>query len=324
MTIRQEKFEAERQKMLAQMGMDEEQVEVESEVESPIEFDSSGSEIIEVDDEFTEAAQALINEYDEDVDAYLENPEEYEEKERIQNRHHNAVARRLKNKGPVKVGHFKKYLDNFQMSWGGKGMWFPVLLVILPFSLYTAWEHNIVCGLVMFGYTYSIARVFAFSLSVSFIPWVLQNEMKKGPKYLVDIRKGWSKRIFSILSPMMNLIANFPIIFIAIFTIIWFGLAGYFFRVSIYQDLPFGPFIWLTIAGAHGLITWIVIYSISYGIYTWFAELTIGVSDHTIYNLRYLHSPCRVMIAKAKSKGIGFVSIDERIEAFFRDYEGAV
>jgi len=331
MKTREEKFEAERQKMLSQMGIENEVIEVEEEVEvengnEEIEFPKSDTSYHEPQDNWTDeqktvfasGKQAVMDAFEENMELLDSDPKEFDRR----GKEREDAARNFKEKGPIKLGTMQNTID----SLGGSIMWVPSLFVALPLGLICWKDSNFISGLVIFAFVWCIIRVQLFAVSLTILPWVQSEELAgKSIRYLVDIK---GSAPFGIMTLIMEVLANHALTIIVTTSIlINFILSIGFYGDPIsllYKDGFISALFFLSISGFMGTCIWFATYNIFWVFYHGISQSVLKKPNSGIqYRLRYLYSPDRTIISMHKNTK-GFPTNRDILKALSRDYNGAV
>ena len=159
MTTRQEQFDIDRKKMMAQMGADEESIETENDIEM------SDPNIGEVNpnwsDEQKEPSEAykkdLLDDFNESMEVNRRSPEEFRKREaKIQ-------QKKLWSEWVTKT------ILNFESI---------VMKIVTPFlilfGLVLWYQENLACGVVVFVASWFAIRVVLFAIALTIFPFIKQ------------------------------------------------------------------------------------------------------------------------------------------------------
>lgn len=317
MTTREEQFEIDRKKMMAQMGADEEAVETESVPKSSL---NDFPDVI-----MTPEAEAILDRFDRDIDEIMDDPAAFEEREKAREKDVKESKKAFESEGRVKLCPMVAFFGNYNDSGGGGiGMWLITIFAIFPLSIKVFLEGNLVSAAVVFAFAWVMARMLSYLLSFAVSEFIVKEELKNGPKFLIDTKE---PSAFNVMTPLMNIVANQKIIVIGIITIFTMFLMGLFFYGEAFscfhREGMKGFLIAATISLSVACMLWVIAYGVGWIIYSSIAEGLIKSGSGIQYRLRYLFSPSRVMISMRKSNN-QFVSLQERMDAMRRDYSGVV
>jgi len=330
MVTRQEQFELDRQKMLASIGQepDEPKINIEEpkETQSPASKDfeeqlESIKEGCESAEEYENRAVKAFEEHHEFENSIRDLPEEKQTRARkLRSNKRKRVKARRENHPHLICGFgvVTELLDDFQATFGGGILFkFYCIFVAFPVVAFYYLEKNWLQALIMVVFTVGVGR-FA-GMWLSFIAkGLVAVSTAMGPKYICDVREGTPalKLIVSLLNKGLWFATNTYI----------FVFVGVFVGIAI--NMQWASYNWLDayltsfgFAFFFAIFAWVGQSLFGFGVYSAMISVLMSGSHPTKYRLRYLCDSGRVMIPTRKVDG-SFVSKQERLRAFARDYTG--
>jgi len=230
MSTRQEKFEAERNKMLSEMGKSE-KIKLEPEEEENID----SNEMIENNDErFNKAMQKIDNDITEIKDM-TKNPE----KRMIK------LIQEKRNK--TKPGVLQNAIDTN----GNNIMIVATIFIVLPVSLIYWHSTNLISAIVVFAFTWFVIRVPLFALSLAVFPSMLEKSQDhiSNHKSLTTTASSSFIKIVSIIT-------------LVSFVVLSFGLHRHPISLLYKEGIITGIF-FILISGLMGVLIWFIVYMTS-------------------------------------------------------------
>jgi len=326
---RQAQFEAERQKMLASIGLEpeesfiaeKEEEEVEKEEDQNQKDFSETLEDLKADnpsaDEYDARAAAAYDAYCDFENSLMDKSEEEAEKARkVHHNQHVRAKERLEDYGPVNAfGGVIKALDQFQAKAGGGPIYIAyVVLVCGPLFTYWTDTYNFILALAVLGISMFVGRLGAIWLSYIVRPIVhIANAI--GPRFICEIRKG------SISLKTMVSVQTKSLIF---FTNIHYPLFAFMFLAFSHIHKTEDGWIYnyfhnMGYALLISAIAWVFANFIVYPRYVGYIKRTLSENQNVSYQLRYLDDRSRVMIPTRTGK---MIDKKEILKAFQRDAAG--
>jgi len=324
---RQEQFEADRQKMLASIGVESDEptipLEEEERSQASIDFKNKLGEIAKNSSTLEEMESASLKAFTEscEFEQSLDGKSEKEVENARKLRHNKQIRtkQRKETKGYADgFGAFIEIIDNFQSTFGGGPSFILVILFyLLPISLHWYIKENWLCALIV-GFLGIIVMRFATAW-LSFVARGLMHVIIAiGPQFICDVREGNPAVKLSVSTANKLYGIASRIHYVVIIGIMCLCFWAYNWNTRVWIDSYFYTMAWCVVIGG---CTWFANNLIGYAIYVGFISKILSGTKKVKYRLRYRHDTSRVMIPTRKCNG-PFVSKAERIAAFSRDYTG--